>query len=128
MVSIFLLMIFVVTISSAIASVFLGILSFIQFDRALRIQYRNHPETWRKDGAPIGFFFIPKDKKTLFSSSLARSSTAMKWLRKNPPQWARDSECALAYIKNYRRLSLAATRIVIFSFLLLLLSFFVVVI
>jgi hypothetical protein len=59
--------------------IFLSLLiGFILFDRVLKFQHSNHRSTWKSDGKPIGFFWIPEGSSFL-QGSFQRNIQALSW-------------------------------------------------
>ena len=105
---------------------FLAILwSFALFDRLLRIQFSEHRSEWERLGCPPGFFWVPRDAKTLLGG-FSRGGLLWEWTA-CAPAWVSQSESALAAYRRFKRAS-TWSRIVLGLFLaefvVLLLSIF----
>jgi len=64
----------------------------MQADRLVRAQYRSHPDEWKRDGRPAGFFFWPAGFRRRFPS---------RWLFRTP-SWVRTSPQYLGWLRRYR--------------------------
>jgi GH35 family endo-1,4-beta-xylanase len=68
-------------------------MAFINFDRLVKIEYKNHKEEWIRDGKPRGFYWRPPELAWFaISSSLAMHNLTLKWLFKTPQWTANDLE------------------------------------
>ena len=73
--------------------------AFIMFDRIVRLQYRSYRRDWEADGQPHGFFWVPREVRTVGGwiikghSSIASRRLAFVWLF-STPAWARKDENA----------------------------------
>jgi hypothetical protein len=83
---------------SALVVTALGL--FVVFDWLLHLEYENHPENWKKDGQPSGFFWTPSGA-TFWRGSLSRGSVASSLIA-NTPDWVLDDQTAKRLLFCYR--------------------------
>jgi hypothetical protein len=62
------------------------------FDRLLRLERERYPAEWARDGAPMGFFWVPAGAH-LFWGGFARAAVNFRWAFRTPA-WARQDEQA----------------------------------
>ena len=84
------------------ASVVAGVGLFVVFDWLLHLEYENHPDDWKKDGQPGGFFWTPRDA-TSWRGSMSRGSVASSLLS-NTPDWVLGDQTAKRLLFCYRLL------------------------
>jgi hypothetical protein len=75
-------------------------ISLALFDVVLGKQYRDHPDAWRRDGCPWGFFRFPREVGFL-PGCRARGAVFGKWMRANP-DWAAADQTAVHYLNLFR--------------------------
>ncbi len=73
------------------------ILSFMQFDKLVQLEYNDYKEKWIEDHRPRGFFWEPSEP----SSSFAMKTLSMKWIFVSP-SWVKESLDAKKYLRNLR--------------------------
>jgi hypothetical protein len=66
-----------------------GLEAFWLFDRLLRLEHDRYPKEWARDGAPIGFFWVPPGARAT-KGSLIRGFVALKWMFCTPIWAAQD--------------------------------------
>ncbi len=77
-----------------------SLVSFRLFDRLLRLEHDLHPTEWERDGAPVGYFWVPPGTSVLpFSGSWRRGLVASKWTFRTPTWAAQDSNAKNLLIK-----------------------------
>ena len=67
------------------------VVSFVVFDRLLRIQFSDAHSDWEREGCPSGYFWAPPSSRKL--SPRARGYLYSKWFYHAPP-WVRGSQQA----------------------------------
>ena len=66
------------------------------FDRLLRLEHDRYRTEWVRDGAPIGFFWVPPGTSVLpLSGNFKRDFVALKWLLRTPGWATQDSTAKL---------------------------------
>jgi hypothetical protein len=70
------------------------------FDAILDRQHRAHPDAWRRDGCPWGFFSFAREVDFL-PGCRARGTIFRQWLFHNP-QWASTDSLARLYLVLFR--------------------------
>ena len=76
------------------------VLSLLAFDAALRKQSQNHPERWKEDGCPWGFFFFTRGVR-FWPGCKARNQVLRRWMFSNP-NWAVSDTTASRYLVLFR--------------------------
>jgi hypothetical protein len=75
-------------------------LSFVHFDRLLKIEYEIYREQWVTDGKPFGIFWRPSES-TIFLSLIAMWRLSLYWLFKTP-EWIRNDVKAQKSLRKLR--------------------------
>lgn len=79
--------------------------SFALFDLVIRRLYAVHRPSWKAEGSPRGFFFVPSEARwgpfARPGSSLAMQRAAFVWLFRTP-EWARADATAKAWMTWFR--------------------------
>jgi hypothetical protein len=70
------------------------------FDRLLHLQRERYPTEWARDGAPMGFFWVPAGAR-LVRGSFARSAAFLRWTFRTPA-WVRQDERAKRLLRDLR--------------------------
>ena len=77
-----------------------ALLSFLAFDRIVRVEYQSHRKDWETDNKPLGIFWVPSEAQSLagwavkFDSWVASRRCALVWLIRTP-NWAVRDKTAL---------------------------------
>ena len=75
------------------------LISFLLFDKLVRLEYESHRRHWDADGQPHGFFWVPPEVKKFGGwvikgrSSIASRRCALVWLF-STPDWVRQDPIA----------------------------------
>jgi hypothetical protein len=75
-------------------------LSLLAFDAALRKQSQDHPEQWKADGCPWGFFFFTRSVP-FGPGCKARNEVWQRWMFSSP-NWAVSDKRASRYLVLFR--------------------------
>ena len=78
------------------------VLAFLDFDRLIKIEYKNYKEEWIDDRKPCGFFWRTSEC-TWFSSTFAMQGLSMKWLF-STPKWVINDVQARVCLRRFRLL------------------------
>jgi len=87
--------------------IFLMLLAFYFFDRLVKIQYSDFKDEWQRNGAPHGFFWVPKESASVIkitpkvSSTRARTRHLFSWLFRTP-DWIKQDQRAKKDIFKFR--------------------------
>jgi hypothetical protein len=71
----------------------------VLFDRIVKYHHDNYYEDWLSKDRPRGFFYVPREAKTIYSGAPFYVYAAR--LRKGLPDWARQDESAKVLIQRY---------------------------
>ena len=74
--------------------------SLLLFDVVLRQEHRAHPQQWRQDGCPWGFFIFPRETG-FWAGCKARNVVFRQWLVGNPA-WLETDPVAMRYVYLFR--------------------------
>jgi hypothetical protein len=75
-------------------------ISLALFDVVLKKQYRDHPDAWKRDGCPWGFFSFPREVGFL-PGCRARGAIFRQWTFANP-DWSASDQTAIHYLRLFR--------------------------
>lgn len=95
--------------------------AFLSFLQLVKIEIRDFPDEWDKDGQPFGAYLNRTGTHSYFRSGIASQWTMMFWLVKKP-KWVNRSKKATALLWQYRALVLIFNAGTILWFIILLLS------
>lgn len=89
-------------------SILTGLLSLYRFDKILFQLHEREPSLWESLGGPIGYFWMPFDRRHFFSGRAVRSKLFRAW-QKQFPDWVQSNPEATRSIQSFRLTSKVAS-------------------
>jgi len=79
--------------------------AFISFFQLVKVEIRDFPDEWDKDGQPFGAYLNRLGTHSYFRSGIASNWKMLQWMVKIP-KWTHQHKLADAFLWQYRALVL----------------------